>query len=168
MRLKYKNFEFPANPASIEFLSSSNCCSKPVFDENSAVENISVNPVKITGEGEFFADSAQEYCSYLQNLLKSKKSGWLFVPSAPPVKAYFTEFKFSKNTKRNSILYFFEFTEDCSGRKAERLFKYTYAEKNENAFEIANRCDVSVNEIMRLNDFKSPFDIPQGSRVAIR
>ncbi len=168
MKLKYKEFEFPVNPDSIEISSSSNCSSKPVFGGNSNVENVSVNPIIVSGNGEFFGESAREYCACLQNLLKRKESGWLFVPSSPPVKAYFTEFKFSRNTKRNSISYFFVFTEECSDRKSERLFKYTYAEKDENAFELANRCNVSVNDIMRLNDFKSPFELTEGDRVVLR
>ncbi|MCH5321284.1 MAG: LysM peptidoglycan-binding domain-containing protein [Eubacterium sp.] len=168
MKLKYKNFEFPSNPGKIEIMSSSNCNSKPIFDGNSAVENVSVNPVIVTGSGEFFGEGREEYCGVLQNLLKSTESGWLFLPSAPPVKAYFTEFKFSQNTKRNSISYTFEFTEDCTDRKSERLFKYTVAGDGENAFEIANRCSVSVNDIMRLNDLKSPFEISKGDRVVLR
>ena len=168
MRLKYKNFEFPANPSKIEILSSSNCNGKPIFNGNSAVENVSVNPVIVTGNGEFFGEGGENYCATLQNILKSTESGWLFLPSAPPVKAYFTEFKFSKDTKRNSVLYSFKFTEDCTDRKAERLFKYIVAEEGENAFEIANRCKVSVNDIMRLNDLKSPFEISKGDRVVLR
>lgn len=168
MKLKYKEFEFPANPGSIEISLSSNCSSTPISDGNSNVENVSVNPIIVAGNGEFFGEAAQEHCALLQNLLKSKESGWLFVPSSPPIKAYFTEFKFSKNTKRNSISYAFVFTEDCSDRKSERFFNYTYAEKGENAFEIANRCNVSVNDIMRLNDFESPFELTQGDRVVLR
>ena len=168
MKLKYKNFEFPSNPSKIEILSSSNCNNKPIFDSSSAVENVSVNPIIVMGGGEFFGEGREEYCATLQNLLKSTESGWLFLPSVPPVKAYFTELKFGQGTKRNSISYSFEFTEDCTDRRPERLFKYTVAGDGENAFEIANRCNVSVNDIMRLNDLKSPFEISKGDRVVLR
>ena len=50
----------------------------------------------------------------------------------------------------------------------ERDFKYTFAKAGENAFEIANRCDISVNDIMLFNDFKTPFDIKTGDRVVLR
>lgn len=168
MKLKYKSFEFPVNPISIEISSSANCASKPVFNENSVTQNVSVNPVYITGSGELYGDNCNAYCACLQNIIKDKSSGWLILPSAPPVKAFFTKFKFSKSSKKNCVAYSFEFTEDCTRRKAKIPFKYTIAELGENAFEIANRCDVSVNDIMRLNDLKSPFEINSGDRVVLR
>ncbi|MGN1202221.1 MAG: LysM peptidoglycan-binding domain-containing protein [Eubacterium sp.] len=168
MKLKYKDFEFPVNPGSIEILSSTNCSSKEIYGGNSVCENVSVNPIAVTGSGEFYGDNCEEHCAALQNLLKSTSSGWLFLPSAPPVKAFFTEFKFSKNSKKNSISYSFRFTEDCSSKKTQKAFNYTVAAQNENAFEIAGRCGVSVNDIMSLNDLKSPFDISQGDKVVMR
>lgn len=168
MRLKYKNFEFPSNPGSIEIISSSNFSSKPVFGGNSVCENISVNPVVVRGNGEFYGYRSEEYCSALQNLLKSTQSGWLFVPSSHPIKAFFTEFKFNKSSRKNAVVYSFEFTEDCTSRKPERVFESTTAKESENAFDIAERCGVSVNDIMRCNDFKSPFDICAGDKVVLR
>lgn len=168
MRLKYKSFEFPSNPANIEILSSTNCSSSPVFAGSSVVENISVNPIVVKGSGEFYGGKCEEYCTVLGNLLECTESGWLFTPLSAPMKAYFTEFEFSKNTEKNAVEYSFKFTEDCNARKAYIELPYIIAEENENAFEIANRYNVSVNEIMRLNDFKSPFDISAGDRVVLR
>lgn len=166
MKLKYKDFEFPVNPGSINISSSTNCRSKSVFGKNSVTENVSVNPVTVTGDGEFF--DGTEVCAELQNMLKDKSSGWLYIPSAAPVKAFFTEFKFSKSNKKNSVAYSFKFTEDCTDRSARINFRFTIAEEGENAFEIANRCNASVNDIMSLNDIKSPFDINAGDRVVLR
>lgn len=168
MKLKYKSLEFPVNPASIEVVSTTNCTSKSVFGKNSVVENVSVNPIIVTGEGAFYGERFEDFCAELQNALKNKGSGWLLIPSAPPIKAFFTELKFKKSSKRNFVLYSFKFTEECSDRKAEKEFSYIFADKNENAFEIAGRYNVDVNEIMRLNDFKSPFDISEGDRVVLK
>lgn len=168
MRLKYKEFEFPSNPGKIEILSSASCSSKPVLSGGSAVENISADPIVVCGSGEFYGEGCEEYCARLQNILKDTSSGWLFIPSSPPVKAFFTAFSFSKNTKKNSVLYSFKFTEDCLDRMAERKFDCTVARTGENAYEIANRTGISVNDIMLLNDFKSPFDIEEGDRVVLR
>lgn len=168
MKLKYKSFEFPSNPEKLEVLSSTNCSSSAVPDKNSAVQNVSVNPVIVKGSGEFYGNTCEETAAFLQNMLRDKTSGWLLLPFSIPVKAFFTSFEFCKRSSKNSVLYSFEFTEDCSGRMAERIFKYTFAEKGENAFEIANRCNVSVNDIMLFNNFKTPFDISAGDRVVLR
>lgn len=165
MKLKYKDFEFTVNPDSIEFTSSTNCKSKSVFGSNSVCENISVNPVVVTGGGAFYGDKGAEHCAVLQNMLKSHQSGWLFIPSFPPIKAFFTEFKFSKSSRKNAASYTFKFTEDCDDRNPVKKITYTFALKNENAFEIANRCNACVDDIMRLNDLKSPFDIAEGDKV---
>lgn len=168
MKLKYKNFEFPSNPEKIEILSSTNCSSSAVLDKNSAVQNVSVNPVIVKGSGEFYGNTGEETAALIQNMLRDKRSGWLMLPFFVPVKAFFTAFEFCKNSSKNAVSYSFEFTEDCSGRVAERDFKYTLAKAGENAFEIANRYDISVNDIMLFNDFKTPFDIKEGDRVVLR
>jgi hypothetical protein len=168
MIVSYKDYQFPSNPQSIEISLSSNCNSSAIFDGNSVTENVSINPIVVTGSGEIYGDSGDEYCSYLGNMLKDKSSGWLLLPSAMAIKAYFTKFKFSRDNKKNSVSYSFEFTEDCTDRSAKKQFKYTIALDNENAFDIANRCDVSVNDIMSLNDFGTPFEIISGSKVVIR
>lgn len=168
MRMKYKNFEFPSNPRKIEILSSSACSSKSELNGCSVVENVTVNPIVVIGEGEFFGDGGEEYCARLQNMLRDRVSGWLFVPSAPPIKAFFTEFKFGKNNKKNAVSYSFRFTEDCMDKVARVQPEYITACEGDNAFELANHFDVSVNDIMHLNDFKSPFDIKAGDRVVLR
>lgn len=168
MKLKFRNFEFPVNPSDIEISSSSNCVSRAVLGKNSNVQNLSVNPVTVTGSGAFYGDNGGEYCAMLQNMLKDKSSGWLLIPSAPPVKAFFTKFTFNKNCKKNCVQYSFAFTEDCTQRAAEKAFTCTVAKEGENAFDIAYRYSVTVDDIMRLNDIRTPFDIAEGSRVIIR
>lgn len=167
MRMRYKNFEFPSNPSEIEILSSSACSSKSEIQGGSIVENVSVNPTVVSGSGEFYGEGSEEYCARLQNMLRDRESGWLFAPSAPPIKAFFTEFKFGRNNKKNSVSYTFCFTEDCTNKKAYIPPESITACEGDNAFEIANRFGVSVNDIMRLNDFKTPFDINKGDRVVL-
>lgn len=168
MRMKYKNFEFPSNPYKIEISSSVNCSSKALPGVGSTVENVSVNPTVVSGNGEFCGEGCEEYCARLKNMLTDMKSGWLFIPSAPPVKAFFTAFKFGKNAKKNAVSYSFEFVEDCTDRKPYNAPDFIIADGMENAYEIANRFDISVNDIMNLNDFQSPFAIRKGDRVMLR
>ena len=60
MKMKFKDFTFPSNPREIEINISSNIQSKGIYGGSSATENISVNPIIISGKGEFFDDHAEE------------------------------------------------------------------------------------------------------------
>lgn len=167
MRMQYKDFIFPSNPRNIKVSSSVNCSEKPVYGQNSDVQGVSVNPSVITGNGEFYFEKGEDGCSYLMHLLRQATSGWLFVPSSPPMKAFLTEFSFEKNAQKGCCTYSFEFKEDCTDKSETVLFAQTIARKGENMFEIANRCNVDVSAIMRLNDFKTPFDIKEGDVVRL-
>lgn len=168
MKMKYKDFEWPVNPSDTEVVSSSNISINPVFGSKAVSENVSLNPTVVKGKGKFFGEKGQEYCSFLQHLLKLNDSGWLFVPFSPPIKAFFTEFSFSKMTEKNCVEYEFKFVEDCNGKSEKKLFSFVYAESGENAFDIAYRCGVSVDDVMMKNNLKTPFDIPPGQKVTVR
>lgn len=168
MKMRFNDFVFPANPAKLEILLSSNFSSSPVFGRGSSVQNVSVNPAVIKGSGEFYGSRAESSCCYLQHILRLRTAGILFIPSSGSYNAYLTEFNFSRNADKSGIAYSFVFTESCSDRKERRSFCSTVAKEGENAFDIADRCCVSVNEIMERNSFKTPFDINKGDRVMMR
>lgn len=167
MKMKFGDFEFPSNPAYLEIISSTNVSSKPVFNENSRVENVSVNPSVVKGNGEFYGDDAEESCSFLQHMLRQKLPAVLFLPSESSLNAYLSEFCFSKSADKSSVCYSFVFTENCNDKKESCDLGFTCAEENDNAFKIANRFGVSVSDIMKNNDFKTPFDINEGERVVL-
>lgn len=167
MKAKYKGFELPVNPSCLEVLSSTNCESKGSISANSFCENVFVNPTVVTGQGELYGDKGGEYCSLIQNMLKSTSSDWLFIPGFAPIKAFLTEFKYSRSVSNGAYQYSFKFVEDCKGKSAKRFVAYTIAQRGENAFDIADRCGIAVDDVMSLNDFKSPFDISEGEKVVI-
>ena len=168
MKMKFRDFEFPSNPSSLEIISSTNVHSEPVFNMNSRVQNVSVNPVIVKGSGEFYGDDAEDNCNLLQHILRLKLSGVLLLPTSVSYNAFLTAFTFSRQADRNAISYSFVFTENCNSKSESRDFFYTVALKNENAFIIANRCGVSVSDIMKNNDLKTPFDIKEGDRVVLK
>lgn len=168
VKMRFGSFIFPANPKSLEICSNTNVSINPVFSANSSVQNVSVNPVIVKGNGEFFGNNAEELCNCLQHMLKTKESGILILPTTVGMNAYLTDFTFSRSADKSSIYYSFVFTECCDNKSERRNFYYTSALLGENAFMIANRCGVSVNDIMRNNDFKTPFDIQEGDRVVLR
>lgn len=168
MKMKFNDFEFPVNPKSIEISSSTNCRKKSIFGRNTAVENVSVNPIVISGSGEIYGKSGEEACSYLLHMLKTKCAYWLFAPNMIPVKAFLTEFSYTQNSVKNSYSYSFRFVEDCNDKSECLQLPYTIALKGENAFDIAFRCRVSVDDIMKNNDIRTPFDISGGDKVVLR
>lgn len=167
MKMKYKDFTFPSNPGEINVFSSTNIQSKSIYNSSSKTENVSVNPIIIKGKGEFFGDNAEELCLYIQHMLKDKTAGELMLPSSAGINAFLTEFTYSKSCKKGSMTYSFVFTEDCNQKQEQRKYRYTIARKGENAFDIANRCGISVSDIMRLNIYKNPFGIQQGDKVVL-
>lgn len=94
MKLKYKSFEFPSNPEKIEILSSTNCSSSAVMDKNSAVQNVSVNPVIVKGSGEFYGNTGEETAALIQNMLRDKRSGWLMLPFSVLLKPFLRHLNF--------------------------------------------------------------------------
>lgn len=168
MKMRFDDFVFPENPAELEIFLSTNFSSSPVIGKGSNVQNVSVNPAVIKGRGEFYGENAEESCHYLQHMLRLKASGILLLPCASSFNAFLTEFTFVKNADKGGISYSFVFTESSNSRAERRSFCHTTAGEGENAFIIANRCGVSVNEIMKNNRFKTPFAIKKGDRVVLR
>ncbi|MGN0522376.1 MAG: hypothetical protein ACI4IQ_07045 [Eubacterium sp.] len=168
IKMKFRDFEFPVNPSSIIVASQRNISTSCSTDGSSTVQNVSQNPVTVSGEGEFFGEEPEKYCTQLNHMLRTGVSGWLFVPYAEPVKAFLSEFSYSKSVKKSCISYKFKFIQADLDRKESADFGYTYAQSGENAFDIAYREGVSVSDIMRLNDFKTPFDISDGDKVMLK
>lgn len=166
--MKYKGYEFPQTPSKIEILSNTNVKKSPVFDGRSVVENVSVNPIIVKCSGEFFGKEGRECRDMLSYFLKQSEAGWLFAPELSPIMAFFTAFSYSKGADKNSISYSLEFTECCDSTRGLAVIDYTVCRAGENVFDIANRCSVGEDEIMRLNSFISPFDINEGDTVKIR
>lgn len=168
MKMKFGEFIFPSNPCELEVALSANVSIKPIFGKSSKTDSISVNPLIVRGSGVFYGDEAENTCLYLQHMLRLREAYPLFLPSYSGFNAYLTEFTYKKNAGAEYASYSFVFTERCSDKAEKRSFCFTQAQEGENAFVIAARCNVSVNDIMRLNDFMTPFDIKAGERVMLR
>ena len=166
--MRYKGYEFPQAPSKIEIFSDTNVKKSPVFCGNSVVENVSVNPVIVKCSGQFFGKEGRECCDMMQYMLRQLSAGWLFAPELSPVKAFLSAFSYSKGADKDSISYRLEFTECCDSFSGTAEINYTICRAGENVFDIANRCSVKADDIMKLNSFVSPFDINEGDKVMIR
>lgn len=168
MKMKYKDFEFQANPFSVEVAKSKNISEHPLFDIGSAVREISKNAAVIRVQGRFYGDTSQALAARLEILHDDKGSGWLFLPNGDCFNAYFKELNLKIEATENSVYYSAVFVENENHKSFNADFAYTIASDNENAFDIAERCGVSVESIMKNNDIKTPFDIKKGNKVVLK
>ena len=100
--------------------------------------------------------------------LRQGGAGELHCPSLYPIEAIFTEFKYDSSATLGKIEYEFEFTQVCDDKKEIAPLDYIVAYDGDTAFDIAARANMSVDEIMQLNDIESPFSIKKGDRVKLR
>ena len=168
IKLTYRDYVFPINPKKIEMLSDTKINTTSIFNENSIVENISVNPIVIKCSGELFDEEGRECCDKMQLYMKEQLSGWLFAPEIAPIEAFLTSFSYSKGASNNSISYEIVFTEKCNDKRIRTDIEYTVCKNSENMFEIANLYGISVEQLMKLNNIASPFELQKGDKVVLR
>lgn len=165
---EYKGISFPVNPSTVEVFNGRSVKVKSAHGSNPITQDLGAKPTEIKGSGTFYCDDARERCERLAHLTRESGSGWLHCPYCVPIMAYLTCFEYKADSNKSSVSYKFELIEDCSATNPVRLFEYTQAVAGDNAFIIASREGVSVNDIMALNDYKTPFDIKEKDVVKIR
>ncbi len=168
IKLKFKAFEFPANPALIKTELSENIHEEPVFGSSSAGCNISHNAARICCSGSFWGDDRRALAQQLRILRDSAAPGWLFLPDGSCFYAFLSELVLTDDAKKSCVSYTVSFIEENSGKSSLYDFGFTYAQENENMFDIAFRCKKPVEELMRLNAFENPFSVRCGDKVVLK
>ncbi|MDE6110735.1 MAG: hypothetical protein K2F65_02340, partial [Eubacterium sp.] len=82
--------------------------------------------------------------------------------------AYLSSLDIKEDAKKSCISYSISFIEKNSGKQSEYDFGFTYAEDNENMFDIAFRCNQSIERLMELNNFANPFSVKKGDKVVLQ
>jgi hypothetical protein len=59
------------------------------------------------------------------------------------------------------------FVEDSKQKNPTFNFKFTYALAGENIFDIANRTNVSLKQIVESNDYEDLFAVKEGDKVML-
>ena len=167
IKMKYKDFEFEKNPQSVEVAKAKKISRRTVFTKGSSVSEIADNAAVITAKGMLYGENAPQLADELERLHDKRGSGMLLLPCGSCYDAYFSSLKLESNAQEGYISYSLEFVENENHRLPCVDFGYTYALKGENAFDIAGRCSVTVESIMKNNDIKTPFDIEEGERLVI-
>lgn len=168
MKMKFKDFEFLKNPTLLEIQSSTVLGVSNVIGQSSIVEGTGINPTTVKGSGQVFGEEGEAWCEFFTHLLKENTDGWLYIPNSSPIKAYLKSFEYKQSSKQGGITYSFEFIESVSRKNELCKLSVVVALENDNAYKIANRYNVPVEQIMELNEIKNPFSINAGDKVVLR
>lgn len=167
IKLKYKAFEFPENPAEISIDKSKNISARSLPGSGSAVEEVSRGAAVIRISGGFYGADRELSASRLCALHDEYGAGPLYLPGGEFFYAFFSALKLIRNAAECRIDYELVFTEDERYKKARAKRDCTVAAGGENAFDIAARCGCTVEHIVEKNSLKTPFDIIEGQRLKI-
>ncbi|MDE5670626.1 MAG: hypothetical protein K2I14_04075 [Eubacterium sp.] len=168
VKMKFKDFEFPTNPLFIKTEMACRINEKSVLSGESKVFHVSDRASVIKTDGCFWGDDGSDALLKLKMLMKSRKPGWLFLPDGSCYNAYLSSVDIREDAKKNCISYSISFIEKCPGKKSEYDFGFTYAEDDENMYDIAFRCDKSIEKLMEINDFSNPFSVKKGDKVVLQ
>lgn len=165
IKMSYKGVEMEVNPTTLEINFAKSISTKHIPFASAKTQEINIAPTKICGNGRLAGSGAKEQAYQLEKLFKSRGSAYLFIPNASPIKAFFSSLKMSLDSRDNSFIYSFEFTEDSHGKDDKFDFGYTYAQSGENLYDIANRTGVDVGFLFEKNGFKDLFAVKAGDKV---
>ena len=168
VKMKFKDFEFPNNPLFIKTELAQRIKENPVLSGKSNVYHLSERAAVITADGCFWNDDGADASFKLKMLIKSRKPGWLFLPDGSCYNAYLSSVDIKEDAKKSCISYSISFVEKCPVKNSEYDFGFTYAEENENMYDIAFRCDKSIEKLMEINSFPNPFSVKKGDKVVIQ
>ncbi len=165
LNMRYKSFVFPSNPAKTEVLSSKSIACLPLLGGDFNADEIAKNASVITVSGSFYGEDALQTVRELSRVFNEGGEGWLFLPSGRCFLACFKSLLITENADKGGISYEAVFLEKSALRGKSHPFGYTFAQAGENAFDIAERCGISVEELMECNTVRNPFDIEEGDRI---
>lgn len=168
VKMKFKDFEFPNNPLFIKTEMSHRIIENPIINGESAVFSVSEKAAVIKADGCFWDKDGADASFKLKTMIKSRKPGWLFLPDGSCYNAFLFSLDIREDAKKNCVSYSIAFIENYPNKKNEYNFGFTFAEDNENMFDIAFRCDKSIESLMKLNDFSSPFSVKKGDKVVLQ
>ena len=168
IRLKYKDFEFPQNPAEISVEKSKEISERSLLSAGSAVEEIAQTAAKITASGRFFGSAARSAAARLSALYDDSGAGELYLPDGEYYRAYFTDLQLKQNAAEGAVEYSVSFVQDKGGGCYRAGRSFVFAKDGENCFDIAYANQVPVEDIIELNGFKTPFEPQEGQPVRIR
>lgn len=125
----------------------------------------------IKGFGEFFGPKCVKHFNQLSKIFSESSPGQLLMPPMEPMKVFFSELSMNKSSKPNIISYNFKFIEDLSNFDQPYIFndkKFYQLKPNENLWNIANKFNIKIDDILKLNpSISNPYDVTPDMKVII-
>lgn len=167
-KMQFKNFIFSTNPTTVKIKHNREIIKKAYTNGLSFCANVSVLPCEISGSGYFYGAGGKKSVAFLEALQKKQSSGRLYLPCGNTFNAYLKEFTVAFESDKNRYGYTFLFVENISEKRGKYDARYTVVANGENLFQIAQRSNTTVENLMALNDFKNPFAVKFGDRVVLK
>lgn len=168
IKMSYRGFCFNANPKTVKAVMKKETEVTLFPFKHGRCREGAQAPITVEGSGSFFGENARAQAQALLSVFKRRGAAYLFSPVLFPIKAVFTSLEFSLDAPKNRIDYRFSFVQESSEKSGSFDFGYTLAEKGENLFDISSRTGVSIESIIDLNGFETPFSVKEGNRVWLR
>jgi hypothetical protein len=167
--MRFKSFEFAINPQKIEIKAVSDLKEISVPFERFELQEFGINPLKITGSGNFIGEYAQRDFDTLYALFISGGEGDLFISGTQPLLAVMTRLSKTFEDVQNCISYDFEFVE-VPQIKTELFYeKYHTVQEGDNLWYISCLYDVAIEKLFMLNkNIANAWAVTQGDRVRIQ
>ena len=165
--MSYRNFEFPVNLKSVkadfsrqvEIVSTS---------KKSVAKELCKRPAVISGSGCFTGRNASERANMLMILFQSGGASYLFSPLFPPMRMFFTSLKISASSGEERIDYSLSFTQETNEKRSKKDFPFTLARKGENYFDVANRCEKPLEDLVDANTPRDLFSLNEGDKIWLK
>lgn len=168
VKMKFKDFEFPDNPLFIETAMAQSVRENLMLSGDFIVSCNAEKATVIKADGCFWGEKAADASLKLKVLMKNREAGWLFLPDGSCFNAFMASLEIKEDAKKNCVSYNISFIEKCTAKRSKYNFYFTYAQDDENMFDIAHRCDKSIEDLMKLNDFSNPFSVKNGDKVVLQ
>lgn len=165
IKLKYKDFTFDVNVKDFNISMQKNVSTVSAIDQQPESNKITVEPTVLSGKGYFIGDEALDKAYQLIMLYNDSTSDFVYSPYSVVFKAFFTKLCISYSAEKGRVEYEIEFTEELPGKNVRRSVPFTFVEENENAFDLAERVNIPIEKIIKLNDLQDLFKIGKGSKI---
>ncbi|MBQ7740589.1 MAG: DNA circularization N-terminal domain-containing protein [Eubacterium sp.] len=166
--MSFRGVDFVASPYETGIKMSKSITNTKIPFSKEKTEELCENSRVITGRGRFVGENASAKANELCAVFKTKGSAFLFTPAFSPIKVFFTELCLNIDTDNSCVNYSFTFVEDPNSQKRYEDFNYTRVRKNENIYDVANRCNLSVDELVRLNRVRNIFSLEEGEKLWLK
>ncbi|MBQ8000816.1 MAG: LysM peptidoglycan-binding domain-containing protein [Ruminococcus sp.] len=166
--MRFDSFEWAHNPLTVQVTHKRRMTQQNMAGGGSFVSNAGCELKVIKGKGELAGENCTQEFQRLCDLFERGKRGLLTLPFMAPFYAYFTDLSLTGEPTPELITYTFEFTQAENSEYALTADGEAVVKESETLFDIAYRCGVDVEELVRLNpQIKRPDELTAGEVVRL-